>query len=156
MTKRRITVLLAGALFATASGIAGAHGNAVSYSDQSGAAPGYQDDNPGTTAIPPSSDLRGQAPLPSQQRYFSEQEQRLQSGALQVPEQTITVASAADSITVDQPSVVEFVDPAGHSFVWNTSSVSEGAIPLRSIAPPGFIAGDTMVYVRNPEANMMS
>ena len=70
------------------------------------------------------------------------------------PDATIKINSTTGYINVDHDATVKFENNKGQNFTWRfDSSMSMSAFPLKTIAPSGFDAGNTMVSVIHPAAH---
>lgn len=66
----------------------------------------------------------------------------------------IKVDASTQSVTVDHLGTVKFANDKGQSFVWTCDALGEHVVLLKAIAPAGFEAGDTTIYVRHPAAHI--
>lgn len=57
-------------------------------------------------------------------------------------------------VDVQHFETVRFMNEKGQSFTWKFDTLMEIGFPLKVIAPAGFEAGETRVYVRHPEAHL--
>ena len=92
--------------------------------------------------------------LPAQAKYL---EQRAASIAMAAREDVyprIKIASSTKYVTAEHLGTVKFVNDKGQSFVWRADTLAETKLPLKAIAPAGFDAGDTVIYVRHPAAHI--
>ncbi len=67
---------------------------------------------------------------------------------------TIKIGAATKNVTVEHFGTVKIVNDKGQSFVWTFDTLGEVVVPLKAIAPAGFEAGDTTIYVRHPAAHI--
>ena len=66
----------------------------------------------------------------------------------------IKVDASIQSVTVEHLGTVKIVNDKGQSFVWTCDAPGEHIVPLKAIAPAGFEAGNTTIYVRHPAAHI--
>lgn len=68
--------------------------------------------------------------------------------------ETIKISASTKDVTVEHFGTVKIANDKGQSFVWTFDTMGEAVVPLKTIAPAGFAAGDTTVYVRHPAAHI--
>ena len=125
MLKRNIAILIAGGLLGTQVNLAGAG------------------DSPSQV-------------LPAQARYLDERAAGIPPGrgGLETAsraadaERVVRINAATKYINVEHFGTMKIENDKGQSFVWKFDTV--GVVPLRTIAPAGFEAGGTTVYVSHP------
>lgn len=67
------------------------------------------------------------------------------------PDSTIKISSTTGNIYVDHFATAKIENNKGQSFVWRfDSTMAMSAFPLKTIAPSGFDAGNTLVSVIHP------
>lgn len=131
MLKRHIAILIAGGLLSAQVNLAaGQASSAVNADDQ------YW------------------KPLPSQLKYLEERAATIQKEARGDVYKTIKVEASTKDVTVDHFATVKIANDKGQSFVWTFDTLGEAVIPLKTIAPAGFAAGDITIYVRHPAAHI--
>jgi hypothetical protein len=69
-------------------------------------------------------------------------------------DRTVRVGASASYVDVDHFELVRIVNDQDQSFVWKFDTLGETRIPLTAIAPAGFDAGNTVVYVRHPYTHL--
>ncbi len=65
-------------------------------------------------------------------------------------QKTIKITAATQYVTVEHFQTVKIENDKGQSFVWTFDSLGEYGFPISVIAPKGFAAGETRVYIRHP------
>ena len=131
MLKRNIAILIAGGLLGAQANLAGAG------------------DSPSQM-------------LPAQARYLEERAASIPSGRgglemasrATAAEGVVTINAATKYINAEHGEVLVINNDKGQSFTWKADTLGEAAIPLKAIAPTGFAAGETRVYVRHPMAHI--
>ena len=165
MLKRNIAILIAGGLLSAQVTLAAAEQGAfpsndteviwqllpaqVEYFKQREAS------NPNLTGasrpvFPTSVGVGGPAVFPGLAKYLAERESAVRGDVYQ----TIKVEASTKYVTVDHLGTVKIVNDKGQSFVWTSDTLGEAVIPLKTIAPAGFAAGDTTIYVRHPASHI--
>jgi len=67
------------------------------------------------------------------------------------PDATVRISGTTRAFSVAHLATVKIENDKGQSFVWRfDSDMAASAIPLKTIAPSGFDAGDTWVTVAHP------
>ena len=67
------------------------------------------------------------------------------------PDATIKISGTTRNINVDHFATAKIENDKGQNFTWRfDSSMSMTAFPLKTIAPSGFDAGNTLVSVAHP------
>lgn len=69
---------------------------------------------------------------------------------------TVQLGAATRYVNVDHFDQVRLVDQKGQSFVWKFDTLDETQFPLAAIAPSGFNAERTVVYVSHPAWHVSS
>jgi hypothetical protein len=105
-------------------------------------------------SFPPSADALYWEMLPSQAKYFAQREVSNQTAMSGDVFETVKINTSTKYVTVPHFSTVKFVNDKGQSFVWTAGTFGEIGIGLKAIAPAGFEAGDTAIYVRHPAAHI--
>jgi hypothetical protein len=65
-------------------------------------------------------------------------------------QKTVKITAATQYVTVEHFQTLKIENDKGQSFVWTFDSLGEVGFPLQVIAPKGFAAGETRVYIRHP------
>ena len=90
--------------------------------------------------------------LPAQAQYL---EQRAAKVAQElVGQRTVNITASTKYINAEHDGVLVIKNDKGQSFTWRADTLSEVVVPLKTIAPAGFEAGDTAIYVRHPAAHI--
>jgi hypothetical protein len=105
-------------------------------------------------SVPPSADALYWEMLPAQAKYFEQRAASNQTATLGDVFETVKINTSTKYVTVPHLSTVKFVNDKGQSFVWTAGTFGEVGIQLKTIAPAGFEAGDTAIYVRHPAAHI--
>ncbi len=71
-------------------------------------------------------------------------------------QRTIVVRPTDQYLNVAHLERVRIVDDKGRSFLWTFDTLGEDHFPLKSIAPAGFDAGPTVIYVTHPESHRIT
>ncbi len=69
-------------------------------------------------------------------------------------QKTVKITASTQYITVEHFQTVKFENDKGQSFAWTFDSLGEYGFPISVIAPKGFTAGETRVYIRHPAAHI--
>lgn len=112
--------------------------------------------------FPPSSEDVLYQLLPAEEQYFKEREsvaltgqqnQRRAANSLagQQGERAVKVTAATKYLNIEDREIVKIENDKGQSFIW-TADTGEANFPLQTIAPKGFVAGPTRVFVSDPYA----
>ena len=92
--------------------------------------------------------------LPAQAKYFDERAASTRTAKSGDVFETVKIDASTKYVTVQHFSTVKFVNDKGQSFVWTSGTLGEVGVRLKTIAPAGFEAGDTTIYVRHPAAHI--
>ena len=65
-------------------------------------------------------------------------------------ERTVKTTVATKYLNVAHEETVRIQNEQGQSFVWKADTLGEADLPLKSIAPRDFVAGQTRVFVAHP------
>lgn len=84
--------------------------------------------------------------FPAQQKYLEER-------AASVRADVVKINAATKYVNAEHLSKVKIVNDKGQSFTWMFDA-GDVVFPLKAIAPAGFEAGDTTVYVRHPTTHL--
>ncbi len=68
-------------------------------------------------------------------------------------QKTVKITAATQYVNVEHFQTLRIENDKGQSFVWRFDSLGEYGFPLEVIAPKGFAAGATRVYIRHPYAH---
>ena len=68
-------------------------------------------------------------------------------------ERTVRIDAATKYVNAEHYGTLKIENDKGQSFVWRFDSLGEYGFPLSVIAPQGFAAGETRVYIRHPSAH---
>ena len=168
MLKRNIAVLIAGGLLGAQAGLVVADEGAVPV----GADTLYwkllpaqvehfkqrEASNPNPTGarrpVFPASGTGGEGRPPALTKYLNERATAIEKEARGDVYKTIKVEASTKDVTVEHFGTVKIVNDKGQSFVWTFDTLSETVVPLKTIAPAGFEAGDVTIYVRHPAAHI--
>ena len=71
-------------------------------------------------------------------------------------ERTVRIDAATQYVNAEHFGTLKIENDKGQSFVWKFDTLGEVGFPLSVIAPKGFAAGETRVYVRHPSAHLGS
>lgn len=69
-------------------------------------------------------------------------------------ERTVKITAATQYVDAEHFGTLKIENDKGQSFVWKFDTLGEVGFPLDVIAPKGFAAGPTRVYVRHPQAHL--
>ncbi len=69
-------------------------------------------------------------------------------------ERTVRIDASTKYVNAEHFGTVKIENEKGQSFVWKFDTLGEVGFPLSVIAPKGFAAGETRVYVRHPAAHL--
>ena len=69
-------------------------------------------------------------------------------------ERTVRIDASTQYVNAEHFGTLKFENDRGQSFVWRFDSIGEQNFPLSVIAPKGFAAGETRVYIRHPTAHI--
>ena len=92
--------------------------------------------------------------LPAQAKYFDERAASTRTAKSGDVFETVKIDASTKYVTVQHFSTVKFVNDKGQSFIWTSDTLGEVGVRLKTIAPAGFEAGDTTIYVRHPAAHI--
>lgn len=120
MLKRNIAILIAGGLLGAQANLAGAGDSNVQI-------------------------------LPAQLKYLEERAASVLAETRGDAYKTVVNISASTKyVNAERNGVLVIKNDKGQSFTWKADTLGEADIPLKAIAPQGFVGGETKVYVRNP------
>ena len=89
--------------------------------------------------------------LPAQLKYFEERAARIQAESQGDAYKTVVNISASTKyVNAERDGVLVIKNDKGQSFTWRADPRGEAVIPLKAIAPAGFVGGETTIYVRHP------
>lgn len=72
-------------------------------------------------------------------------------------DKTVRVGASTQYVNVSHDEAVRFIDDKGQSFTWQFGTLwGDTEIPLKTIAPAEFHAGNTAVYVSHPLSHRSS
>ena len=91
------------------------------------------------------------APLPALTKYLGQQAAKIQAAS--AGERTVKTTAATKYLNVAHEEIVKIENDKGQSFVWKADTLGEADLPLQAIAPKGFAAGQTRVFIRHPLAH---
>ena len=69
-------------------------------------------------------------------------------------ERTVKIDASTKYVNAEHFGTLKIENDKGQSFVWQFDTLGEVGFPLSVIAPKGFAAGETRVYVRHPLAHI--
>ncbi len=165
MSKRDIAVLIAAGLLGGQVSLAAAEQDTFPLSDNetfSAPTPAlvqYLNQRPAVTAargsdsvFPFSAGSIKGVSSPDRDRYLAEQAKTISTAPA-----TIRISAATRDINVEHLQKVRIENDKGQSFVWqaDTLALGEDHFPLQSVAPNGFDAGQTMVFLTHPHEHML-
>lgn len=120
MLKRNIAILIAGGLLGVQANLAGAGDSNVEI-------------------------------LPAQLKYFEERAASIRAETRgDVYKTVVNISASTKYVNAERDGVLVIKNDKGQSFTWRADTLGEADIPLKAIAPAGFAAGETRVYVRHP------
>lgn len=120
MLKRNIAILIAGGLLGVQANLAGAGDSNVEI-------------------------------LPAQFKYFEERAASIRAETRgDVYKTVVNISASTKYVNAERDGVLVIKNDKGQSFTWRADTLGEADIPLKAIAPAGFAAGETRVYVRHP------
>jgi hypothetical protein len=166
MLKRNIAILIAGGLLSAQVNLATAQAPSAVNADDQYSKPlpdqlNYLEQRAasiqGTVrgdSTPASADDQYSIMLPAQAKYFEQRAASNQTATLGDVFETVKINTSTKYVTVPHLGTVKFVNDKGQSFVWTAGTFGEAGIELKAIAPAGFEAGDTAIYVRHPAAHI--
>jgi hypothetical protein len=170
MLKRNIAILIAGGLLSAQVGLAAADQGTfpsndteviwkllpaqVEYFKQRAASIQKEGVVLRGDSVPPSADDLYGKMLPAQAKYFEQGAARNQTATSGDAFKTEKIDASTKYVTVQHFSTVKFVNDKGQSFIWTSDTLGEVGVRLKTIAPAGFEAGDTTIYVRHPAAHI--
>ncbi len=163
MLKYNPAILVAGGLFGMQIGLAAAQVTAVPDNDDlRGQRPlpaqlKYFEQQATSTAVSRGSSVSAPisaSPPPSYTKYMNERDVAIKKEVAGNVYPTVKIDGTVNYVTVEHLGTVKFVDNKGQSFVWQADTFDEKAIPAKAIAPAGFNAGDTIIYVRHPNSHI--
>ena len=105
-------------------------------------------------SVPLSADDLYSKMLPAQAKYFDERSASTRTATSGDVLKTVKIDASTKYVTVEHFSTVKFVNDKGHGFIWTADTLGEVGVRLKTIAPVGFEAGDTTIYVRHPAAHI--
>ena len=121
MLKRNIAILIAGGLLGAQANLAGAGDSNVQI-------------------------------LPAQLKYLEERAASVLAETRGDAYKTVVNISASTKyVNAERNGVLVIKNDKGQSFTWKADTLGEADIPLKAIAPQGFVGGAARVYVRNPQ-----
>ena len=71
-------------------------------------------------------------------------------------ERTVRIDASTKYLNAEHFGTLKIENDKGQSFVWKFDTLGEVGFPLEVIAPKGFAAGATRVYIRHPSAHNFS
>lgn len=71
-------------------------------------------------------------------------------------QKTVKITAATQYVNAEHFGALKIENDKGQSFVWKFDTLGEVGFPLQVIAPKDFAAGETRVYVRHPEAHVLT
>lgn len=71
-------------------------------------------------------------------------------------ERTVKINASTQYVNAEHFGTLKIENDKGQSFVWKFDTLGEVGFPLEVIAPKGFAAGATRIYVRHPTAHLGS
>lgn len=71
-------------------------------------------------------------------------------------DKTVVVRPSDRYVNVEHLQHVRIMNAKGQSFLWTFDTLGEDHFPLKAIAPAGFDAGSTEVYVTHPESHRIT
>lgn len=74
----------------------------------------------------------------------------------QAAQRTVKIDASTKYINAAHYEVLHIVNDKGQSFVWKFDTLGEVGFPIKVIAPRGFEAGETRVYVTHPLSHRQS
>ncbi len=168
MSKRDIAVLIAAGLLGGQVSLAAAEQNTFPLSDnETFSAPtpaliryleqrAANNPNPAGAAAPvfpvTAASGGGGVLTPERTKYFAERAKTISTAPA-----TIRISASTRDINVEHLQRVRIENDKGQSFVWqaDTLALGEDHFPLQSVAPNGFDAGQTMVFLTHPHEHML-
>ena len=69
-------------------------------------------------------------------------------------ERTVRIDASTQYVNAEHFGTLKIENDKGQSFVWRFDSLGEYGFPLSVIAPKGFAAGATRVYIRHPTTHI--
>jgi len=93
--------------------------------------------------------------LPAQLKYLEERAARVRAEAQgDMYKKVVNINAATKYVNAERGGVLVIKNDKGQSFTWRADTFGEAVIPLKAIAPAGFAAGETRVYVHHPLEHM--
>lgn len=94
-------------------------------------------------------------PTPAMVTYLEQRAAANQAASL--PLETVKISAATQHVNVEHLQTVKIENDQGQSFVWRADTLASGAdnFPLQAIAPKGFGAGQTRVFLSHPHEHML-
>ena len=105
-------------------------------------------------SFPPSPDTMYWKMLPAQVQYFDQRAASVKLAQEPADQITVNITASTKYINAEHDGVLVIKNDKGHSFTWRADTVGEANIPLKTIAPADFAAGQTRVFVRHPAAHI--
>jgi hypothetical protein len=90
--------------------------------------------------------------------YAADHSATVKSGILGTPMQgaaarTVKIDASTKYVNAEHFETVTIQNQKGQSFTWQFDTLGEMNFPLKRIAPAGFDAGDTWIYVNHPASH---
>ena len=124
MLKRNIAILIAGGLLGVQANLASAGGDG--------------DSHPSATQL-----------MPAQLKYFEERAASVRAEAAGNVDKMVKINASTKYVNAEHLQTLKIENDKGQSFTWKADTGGV-VFPLKAIAPAGFEAGGTTVYVSHP------
>ena len=69
-------------------------------------------------------------------------------------ESTVKITASTEYVNAKHFGTLKIENDKGQSFTWKFDTLGEVGFPISVIAPKGFAAGETRVYIRHPTAHI--
>jgi len=92
--------------------------------------------------------------LPAQLKYLEERAASVRAEAQADVYKTVKINASTKYFNAEHFETLKIENDKGQSFVWKFDTVGEVVFRLKTIAPAGFAAGETRVYVRHPTTHI--